>query len=597
MNSQAVFVILALLVAAIIAAVMTVYSWRRKSVPGLRAFALMTAGLAWWSLWYGAEIALPGLAVKLWMARAEYIGIVSVPCGWALFAVGYTGRDRWLTRKWIIALAVVPVVTILAAFTNDFHHLFYTSITLNENGPLSVLDASYGALWFLNFSYSYLMMLAGTIYLLVGVFSIPRGYWFQQTLLILSPLLPWIANALYILRLSPIPQLDLSPLAFTVSAAILATDIFRFGLFNVTPVARSAVVDHLNIAVLVVDNRNQVVDINPAACKLVGCRPSDALGQPVEKVLHRWQKYVEHFSNVVEANEEIVIPGEQMQYHYRLQINPIYNSARRVTGRLILLTDITKDKLAEQAMSMAEVRAEFLAKVSRELQTPLNGVLATTGQLQNGLFGMLTYQQERALRQIVERVQHLSQLMNDLLQHTQLVAGQFSLDMKEFAPDQLLNRVHEMFDLAARRKGLWLKTELSPGVPLRLLGDPMRLYQILSNLTDNAIKFTESGEVKVRLFAPDAKHWGIEVSDTGVGIPEERQKYIFDAFQLTDFNVTQSYRGIGLGLAIVKQLVDAMGGALRLLPDRKPGATFLVTLPLQGVKETTRKDVETRFMF
>ncbi len=151
--------------------------------------------------------------------------------------------------------------------------------------------------------------------------------------------------------------------------------------------------------------------------------------------------------------------------------------------------------------------------------------------------------------------------------------------------------------LAARRKGLWLKTELSPDVPLRMLGDPMRLFQILSNLTDNAIKFTESGEVRVRVLRPDAKHWAVEVSDTGTGIPEQHRRYIFDAFQLTNFNVTQSYRGIGLGLAIVKQLVDTMGGTIRLVPGQQQGATFLAVFPLHAAEEPSRKDIETKFMF
>jgi PAS domain S-box-containing protein len=584
MNPQAISIVIVLLISGAVAAVMTVYALRRKSTAGMLAFAVMTAGLTWWAISYAAEMIIPGLPLKVWMTRIEYIGIVWVPFGWALFALAYTGHDKWVTRKWATLLAIIPIITIISAFTNDFHHLFYTSTVLNENGPLSIVDASYGTVWYLNFAYAYLMMFTGTVLLLIGVFSIPRAYWFQQALLVISPLVPWISNALYVLRLSPIPQLDLSPIAFTLSALILAADMFRFRLFDITPVARSAVVDHMNVAMLVVDNKNRVVDINPAACELIKCEASQALGQPVQNVLQHWPSFVERFFNVHETNEEITIPTRQLVYHYHIQINLIFNRKRHVTGRLVLLTDITKDKLAEKALAMTQVRTEFLAKVSHELRTPLNGVMGLAEMLQYGVYGAVTEKQESALNQIIERVGYLNQLVTDLLQHTKLDSGKFSLEIKEFDPEILLQRGRETFEKAAQSKGLSFKTELSADVPPLLVGDSLRLFQILSNLTDNAIKFTETGGIEIRILRPDAGHWAMQVSDTGIGIPEEQSQHIFDAFHQTNFSVTRSFSGVGLGLAIVKQLADALDGTISMHPNSKQGSIFLITFPLKSVQ-------------
>jgi PAS domain S-box-containing protein len=582
MNAQAISIVTVLFISGAVGIVMTVYAVRRRSMPGMLAFAVMTTGLAWWSVWYNAEILLPGLSLKIWMTRIEYIGIVWVPFGWALFALAYTGRDKWLTRRWIISLTIIPILTILFAFTNDFHQLFYTSASLNNNGPISIVDASYGAAWYLNFVYAYLMMLTGTVALLVGVFTFPRAYWFQQALLVLSPLVPWISNALYILRISPVPQLDLSPIAFTLSAAILAADIFRFRLFDITPVARSAVVDQMNIAMLVVDNQNRVVDINPAACKLLNCQSSEVLAHPVQIVLQNWAIFVERFLKINEANEEITVQTDHMIHHYRIQISPIINRGRIITGRLIMLTDITKDKLAEKALAMAQVRTEFLAKVSHELRTPLNGVMGIVEMFQYGVYGEVNEKQGDALSRIIERVKYLNQLVNDLLQHTKFDTGKFNLEIKEFKPEILLQSVREAFEKSADHKGLSLKTELSSDVPPILQGDMVRLFQILSNLIDNAIKFTQSGEVNVRILSPDAYHWAMQVSDTGIGIPEEHHQHIFDAFQQANFSITRNFSGVGLGLAIVKQLVDAMHGTINVRSNPTNGSTFLVIFPFKN---------------
>ncbi|MBT3336362.1 MAG: PAS domain S-box protein [Anaerolineae bacterium] len=580
MNWQEIVVIVVLLLSSLSGLVLTFYTWRRRSLPGLWAFGVIAIGLAWWSFWYAAEVALPGLPSKVWMARLEYIGIVWVPFGWVTFALAYTERGKWLTRKWILLLGLIPVITIIAAFTNDFHHLFYTSVALNENGPLSVLDASYGLLWYLNFGYAYILLLVGTVLLFIRIFSIPKAYWFQQVLLIISPLLPWVANLLYVLRISPMPQLDLSPLAFTVSALILGMDIFRFRLFDVSPLARSTVIDNMDIVMMVVDNQDRVVDVNPAACALLGYKTEELLGQTVREIFRGFPELFERFSNVAEINEEIDISQDGNQLYFRVQINPIYDNSQRVSGRLLLLTDITRSKITEQALMLAQVRTEFLAKVSHELRTPINAVLGMAELLTHGVYGPVNDRQEKALNQIVERTVHLNHLIKDLLEYTHRETGNFALQNKEFSPVKLLESVQEIFGVLARDKGLSLKTEVLPGIFPTMLGDSTRLLQILLNLTENAIKFTEVGEVVVRFQKVDSEHWALEVSDTGIGIPDELQKHIFEAFQQANYSITRDKEGVGLGLSIVKQLVDGMGGTIQIKQVDQGGTTFLIVLPL-----------------
>ena len=138
-------------------------------------------------------------------------------------------------------------------------------------------------------------------------------------------------------------------------------------------------------------------------------------------------------------------------------------------------------------------------------------------------------------------------------------------------------------NILATTKGLELSGEIAPDVPATLIGDELRLQQILLNLASNAIKFTEHGSVRARIFLPDATHWALQVADTGIGIPIEAQQHIFDAFWQIDSTATRLHRGSGLGLAIVKQLAELMSGRISLASRPGEGSTFTIVFPLEKV--------------
>jgi signal transduction histidine kinase len=145
---------------------------------------------------------------------------------------------------------------------------------------------------------------------------------------------------------------------------------------------------------------------------------------------------------------------------------------------------------------------------------------------------------------------------------------------------ELLDNLHSVLDKSASDKGLKLTSEIDDFLPERLNGDSARLHQILVNLVNNAIKFTDQGSVRVRLFYYDESRWGIEVADTGRGIPESEMPYIFDTFRQVEGTTTRVHGGFGLGLSIVKQLVHLMNGDVQVSSTLNQGTTFKVILPL-----------------
>jgi signal transduction histidine kinase len=181
----------------------------------------------------------------------------------------------------------------------------------------------------------------------------------------------------------------------------------------------------------------------------------------------------------------------------------------------------------------------------------------------------------------MKNTQHLLGLINDLLDQAQMEAGKLTINMGPVRLSELLENLHGLLDKTASDKNLSLTSELDDSLPETLIGDNARLQQILVNLVMNAIKFTDEGGVRVRLFhSRNFKTWVIEVIDTGRGIPNSELPHIFETFRQVEDPVTRTRGGFGLGLAIVHQLVNLMNGEIKVTSTLERGTTFTITLPL-----------------
>ncbi len=248
-----------------------------------------------------------------------------------------------------------------------------------------------------------------------------------------------------------------------------------------------------------------------------------------------------------------------------------------------------RQKKVAQAASLA--KSEFLANMSHEIRTPLNAVMGLTDLVART--GMTPAQQEY-LRKIKTASQTLLSVINDILDFSKIEAGRLSLEKTNFSLHETLANVAEMFALSAHEKDLELIVHIDGATPAALVGDPMRLGQILINLVGNAIKFTEEGEVVVHVApmketAPAASPTTVTldfcVSDTGIGIPEDRISQLFQSFSQADASTTRKYGGTGLGLAICRKLTQLMGGDITVTSQPGIGSTFNFTIKLERQPE------------
>ncbi len=267
-------------------------------------------------------------------------------------------------------------------------------------------------------------------------------------------------------------------------------------------------------------------------------------------------------------------------------VNAYYNSDGSIGGYIGMLTDISELKEKEielqnaliQANAATEAKSMFLANMSHEIRTPMNAVI---GMSYLALKTQLTEKQRDYLLKINSAATSLLRIVNDILDFSKIEAGKLKMEKLEFNLDQVISKSIELLIPKAREKSLEMIYHLSCDIPEQLMGDPLRLGQVVTNLVSNAVKFTHSGEIRVDVIQEEQKDQRIclkfSVSDTGIGISKENQDKLFEAFTQSDNSITRQYGGTGLGLTISKTLVEMMNGRLWLESEENIGSTFYFT--------------------
>ena len=220
--------------------------------------------------------------------------------------------------------------------------------------------------------------------------------------------------------------------------------------------------------------------------------------------------------------------------------------------------------------------------MSHEIRTPLNGV---TGMLELIGYANPTPEQKKLLEMAQEAAGSLLSVINDVLDFSKIEAGKLELDHVQFDLADMVSQASALIKINALKKGLCLSYHLAPDVPRWLLGDPVRLRQVLLNLLGNAVKFTPSGQVAMQVHVKRRKRDRVElkfsVADTGIGIPPEKHQIIFESFSQADTSTTRKFGGTGLGLTISSRIVECMGGNIRVESEAGKGSTFYFTVELE----------------
>lgn len=351
------------------------------------------------------------------------------------------------------------------------------------------------------------------------------------------------------------------------------------------------ILDNSAAAITLTDENEQLISWNKFTENLLGMKKKDLYLKPVSFLYPKeeWKKIRSENIRKLGSKHNLesrVIRKDGKVIDINLSINVLKDVNDHIIGSVGIMQDITDRKQAQQMLLRAKLAAEeassaktiFLTNMSHEVRTPMNAII---GMIDLTLDTSLSEEQRDNLKTAKDAAGNLLNLLNDILDLSRVEAGKINLESIEFNLRNIVHSVCKGLTVLTRNKNLELLWYVNSEVPDLLMGDPVRLRQVIINLINNAIKFTHKGKIEVRVDAACATEGECQltfsVSDTGIGIPLEKQDKLFEVFSQADTSTTRRYGGTGLGLAISKRLVEMMGGRIWVESKEWQGSTFYFT--------------------
>jgi diguanylate cyclase (GGDEF)-like protein/PAS domain S-box-containing protein len=340
-----------LVITAAITAGLAWLAWRRRPVTGSTALAYLMLVVAWYSVTYAYELAWPNPHTALWWTKLQYFSIATIPVIWLIFGIQYAGWSKWLTPRTLALLSIMPAITILSVWTNEWHHQYYAAVDVATVGDYRYLALERGPLYWLHVTYSYLAVAIGTLLCISPLFRPLHLYRRQAVVLLFAALVPWSTNAIYLLGKSPVPYLDITPFAFALSGLLALLALSRLRLLDVMPVALHAVLESMRDGVIVLDMFDRLAHLNPAAQAILGLHTVRKVGVPAVEIFPNWADVLETRAPTGESTALLELPVDSTTRAYEVRTSPLLDQHGELTGWLIVLRDVTARKRDEERLT------------------------------------------------------------------------------------------------------------------------------------------------------------------------------------------------------------------------------------------------------
>lgn len=574
-----------LLLSAVASLAIAFYVRSRRQSPGAGYLAVVMGGATLWSLAVLLQVSATEPGTKFFFTRVGFFGVLLVPTFWFAFALDYTGRSAWL-RRHALWLLPMPLATLLVLWTNEVHGWFWRDQVHGVEAGIITLDVLPAAGFWVHAAYSYVLLLLGNALLLTALLRSATAHRAQFVAAIVACLLPWMANVLTVFFDVGPDYLDLTPMAFCITGAVLGWGFYRYNLLDMVPVAHDTIVERMSDRFLVLDARERIVDLNPAARALTD--GGVVLGRPVLEVLPDLEPLLAKGRQRDETETVLSLRVDGHLRYFESQLVAIDDAGQRA-GVLVHLHDITARLRAEEQLrelkdaadAANRAKTEFMRRMNHELRNPLTTVMGSTEMLQMGLLGGLTPEQQESVDAIARSAENMLDLVNETLDMARIEAGKVTLFAEEIDVGDLVRELAVSIRPLTLRKGNEVVVDIDAQAG-SIHADRPKVRQCVLNLLTNAAKFTDQGRITLTAGpAPcgDGQGVAIAVRDTGTGIEADRLDSIFETFTQASNETARYHGGSGLGLGIARNYARLMGGDITVASRPGEGSTFTLVLP------------------
>jgi len=561
--------------------------WRYRKSAEVRYLIYLELLIIVWAITYAFEFGTQDLSTKVFWSKMSYLGIAYAPLAYFLFTTAFSQKGNIINPRNVSLLSILPFITIIMVFTNEYHHLVWTDVVLDEK--LNMAIYFHGTWFWIFFAYAQLLIFSGLFNLLTSIYKFTSYYKSQVATLLIASLIPIVSNLMYVTRINPIPGFDWTPLSFVFTGIVIAFGVIRYRMFDLVPNARNKLIDTMDDGVMVINAEGFIEDFNPAMTQILDLNRQSTIYKSFDSVFSDLPNLTKSIKQKSKQSLHVDLDYYNERKYYQIQIFPIFNHRNKYSGNFLTFHDISTIKKTEEKLKKtnSQLKSEIVKR--EKLIKSLDSFGHTLAHDLRNLLGSI-YSSSEVLEEGIQNDD--KELLNEMVEIIKDSAGKTIKITKELlilatVSHQNVNKKPLKMDLIISEAHNQLKEQIEssraiinlPETWPVALGYAPWIEDVWVNYLSNAIKYGGIPPViSVGAEETDDDNIKFWIKDNGNGIVKSEQPKLFKKYTRLDPEKAQGY---GLGLSIVNQIIDKLEGTVGVESTGKEGegALFYFILP------------------